>query len=543
MHGSPLREARAASLILLGGKIWTGSGGQPEAEAVAVSGERVVAVGEYGEVKTLAGAETRTIDLAGSRVIPGLSDGHLHVLGGGLLLSRVDLRDAESEEDFEKRLVEYAKGLPAGNWVLGGNWDEERALGGRLPERELLDRLIPDRPTFIRRYDGHMAACNSRALEAAGVGPSTKDPPGGVIDRDPHTGRPTGILRDAGIELVLAKVPKPGESEIARAVESALQEVSRSGLTAADDMGGDELTIRAATIRAYARLAEEGRLPVRISFFLPLAGLDEMKELRDISRPHLRFAGLKAFYDGSLGARTALMFEPYDDAPETCGLRTTPRGVMEPLLLRADAEGLVVSVHAIGDRAIHEVLDIFDEVRRKNGPRERRPRVEHAQHLRRDDIPRFNGLGVIASMQPRHAADDGRFAEKRLGKERCRTSFAWNSLLDSGGRVVFGSDWPVAPLNPFLGIDAAVTRRTTDGCYPEGWFPEESITVEEAVRAYTSGAAYATFSEAERGTIEPGKLADMVVLSRDIMKPEEKGNIAETDVLMSVVGGKLREFG
>lgn len=540
MHRSP---PRAASLVLLGGKVWTGCDARAEVEAVAVSGDRIIAAGGNAELKALAGRETRVIDLAGSRVLPGLCDGHVHLLGGGLLLARVDLREAESEEDFGKRLLAYASTLPAGRWLLGGNWDEERALGGKLPDGGLLDRFVPDRPVFLRRYDGHVAACNSLALEAAGVGPSTEDPPGGVIDRDPRTGRPTGILRDAAIDLVLSRAPRPGEGEIAGAVKAALRRASACGLTSVDDMGGGDPEIRAATVRAYSRLAGEGRLPVRVNFFLPLGRLDELEDLREIAGPCLRFAGLKAFYDGSLGARTALMFEPYDDEPDKTGLCTTPLEEMEPLVLRADEKGLAVAVHAIGDRAIREVLDVFAAVAGKNGPRDRRFRVEHAQHTAEEDIPRFGRLGVIASMQPWHAADDGRFAERRLGEKRCRTSFAWRSLLDSGARVVFGSDWPVAPLSPLRGIDAAVTRRTTDGRHPGGWFPEERVTVAEAVRAYTLGAAYATFSESQRGTIEPGKLADVTVLSRDIMDPAERENIAGAQVAMTVVGGRVHECG
>jgi len=387
-----------------------------------------------------------------------------------------------------------------------------------------------------------MALANSVALRLAGINRHTADPPGGQIVRDPATGEPTGLLKDSAMNLVWRVKPEPTEAEYDRALSAALAEAARVGVTSIQDISGWR------DYAAYQRFHQSGRLTLRVYARTPMRSWRRQAEQvadEGAGDQWLRLGGLKAFVDGSLGSATALFFEPFDDASETAGLRADddiPEGLLENNIKEADKAGLQCSIHAIGDRANNIVLNYFEQVARENGPRDRRFRIEHAQHLLPSDIPRFARLGVIASVQPYHAIDDGRWAEKKIGRARARTTYAFRSLLDSGATVAFGSDWTVAPLSPLTGIYAAVTRQTTDGKNPKGWVPEQKITVEEAVRAYTSSAAYAEFAERDKGTLEVGKLADIVVLSKDIfrIRPEE---IPDTGVWYTIVGGFLRDVG
>jgi predicted amidohydrolase YtcJ len=531
----------AADLVVHNGKVWTGDAAKPDAQAVAVWRDRIIKVGTDAEVLALAGANTKRINLNGLRLVPGFYDSHLHFLGGGRALSAVYLKDAADETEFGKRLKAFDETTSRSRWMLGGLWDHEKTFAGKLPTAALLDKYVKERPVFIRRYDGHMGVANSAALKLAGVTKDTKDPPGGVIERD-ATGAPAGVLKDNAMSLVERFVPEPDDDEIREAVRAALSAAAEVGVTSAQDLDGSAPETRRKLFRIYQQLARDGKLTCRFDLRWPIAQYRELANAgvnADFGSDFVRIGGLKGYMDGSLGSSTAKMFDAYASDAKTTGVFVTEPGDMRALVRAADATGLNVCVHAIGDRANAELLDIFETVAKQNGARDRRFRVEHAQHLRPNDIPRFKQLGVIASMQPFHVADDGRWAEGRIGAKRCASSYAYRSLLDAGAVLAFGSDWPVAPLDPLVGIDAAVNRRTLDGKNPKGWFPAERVTVAEAVRAYTHGSAFGAFQDADRGTIAAGKLADFVLLSRDIFADSERDKIADTKVLLTVVGGKV----
>jgi predicted amidohydrolase YtcJ len=533
---------RGPDLILINAKIWTVNKEQPQAEALAVWRDRILAVGTTEEIRKLAGTDTRMIDLKGQRVVPGFYDSHVHLLGSGTRLGEVALKDAKDEAEFGQRLRDFDRKLPRDRWLLGGEWDHDRALDGKLPTAELIDKYVQDRPVFLRRYDGHMGIVNSRVLKMAGITDKTPEPSGGAIYRKPGSKEPTGLLRDNAMSLVEHLVPAPSDTEIAEAVQNALIEARQVGVTSVQDMDGSGPATRRKLFRLYQQLARSGRLTVRIDLRRPIAEWESLARLgvqANFGDDWVRIGGVKGFADGSLGSSTAKMYDPFINEPGSTGIFVTPLDKMREYVVGADKAGLSVAIHAIGDRANAEMLDIFAEAIKQNGPRDRRFRIEHVQHLRPQDYARFRELGVVPSMQPYHAIDDGRWAEGRIGVKRCASSYAFRSLLDSGARLAFGSDWSVAPLSPILGIDAAVNRRTLDGKHPRGWFPEQKITVAEAIEAYTLTSAYAAFQEKDRGSLEPGKLADLVVLSRDILADAESDHIAKTEVIMTMVGGKI----
>jgi predicted amidohydrolase YtcJ len=535
-------DGLAADVVFTNGKVWTVNARQPEAEAVAVVRGRIAFVGSAAEAKKLVGPDTQVIDLHGRRAVPGFFDSHLHLLGGGMRLAQVALKDCADEAEFGKRLQEFDKKLPRDRWLLGGEWDHDRAFAGKLPDAALLDKYVPDRPVFLRRYDGHMGVVNSRVLKLAGITADTKDPPGGVIYHKPNSQEPTGLLRDNAMGLVEGLVPASSDEEIAEGVRAALAEIRQNGITSVQDMDGSGGVTRRKLLRIYQQLSRGGKLTARIDLRWPLAEWEQLARLgveAGFGDDWVRVGGLKGFVDGSLGSSTAKMFEPYEHEKGSTGIFVTPLAKLREYIEAADRAGLSVAVHAIGDRANAELLDIFEAVGKKNGARDRRFRIEHAQHVRPEDFARFKQLGVIASMQPYHAIDDGRWAEGRIGAKRCASSYANKSLLDAGAKLAFGSDWSVAPLSPILGIDAAVHRRTLDGKHPKGWFPEQKISVAEAIEAYTLTAAYAAFQEKDRGSLEVGKLADLVVLSRDLLAEKERERIAEAEVVLTVVGGKV----
>jgi len=532
----------AADLVLVNGKVWTVDPARPEAEAVAVWHGRILKVGTTVEVKQLTGPVTKVVDAGGKRVLPGFYDSHVHFLGGGQQLSRVELKDAKDEAEFGRRLAEFDRKLPRDRWLLGGNWDHDRAFGGKLPTAAVVDKYVKDRPVFIHRYDGHMSLANTAALKLAGVTADTKDPPGGVVYRLADGKTPSGILKDNAMGLVDQLIPEPGEDEILEAVRAAMRACAENGVTSVQDMDGSSASTRRRLFRVLQRLARAGELTVRIDLRWPIALQTDIALVgaeANFGGGFVRIGGVKGFMDGSLGSSTAKMFDPFEGEPDNTGVYVTEPDMMRALVRSADRAGLSVAVHAIGDRANAVLLDTFAEAAKQNGPRDRRFRVEHVQHLRPADYARFKALGVVASMQPYHAVDDGRWAEGRIGKARCASSYAFRSLLDAGARLAFGSDWPVAPLDVAAGIDAAVNRRPLDGKHPGGWFPEQRITAAEAVEAYTLGSAYAGSQETERGSLAPGKVADLVVLSRDVLAPAERDRIADTKVDLTVVGGKV----
>jgi hypothetical protein len=528
----------AASLVLLNGKIFTVNDAQPRAEAVACLGSRIVAVGSNDEIRKWVGAGTEVIDLAGKLVLPGFNDAHVHFFDGGQNLTGVHLRDAKSEDEFRRRIAAFAAKQPAGRWITGGLWDHDNWTPARLPTRQSIDAASAGHPLFVERLDGHMGLANSEALKLAGITRDTPDPPGGTIVRD-AAGEPTGVLKDGAMERLYRAIPAPSGDQIADAVRAAMRYAAENGVTSVQDMSAAP-----EILRVYQTLLARGELTVRISGHQPLATWQRLAAVglhADFGGEKLHIGALKGFADGSLGSTTALFFEPYLDAPNTSGLANSemiPESKMQDHILSADRAGLQVAVHAIGDKANHMVLGMYEEAERQNGARDRRFRIEHAQHLLPADIPRFGKLHVIASMQPYHCIDDGRWAEKRIGPERAKTTYAFRALLDSGAVLAFGSDWDVAPMVPLLGIYAAATRRTLDGRHPDGWVPEQKITAAEAIRAYTMGSAYAGFDEKIKGSIEPGKLADMVVVSDDILSIPAV-EIEKTRVETTVFDGKV----
>ncbi len=533
-------SAGPADLVIYG-RVWTGDSARPWAGAVAVAGDTISAVGDSAEVARLAGPQTEVLFNGSAMVTPGFLDGHLHWLDAGLQLASVDLRDAASAEEFTRRVKAFVGRLDPGEWVVGGNWDHERWPGAPLPDRSWIDSVTPNNPVFLGRLDGHMALVNSAALEIAGVGRTTPEVRGGTIVRD-RRGVPTGVLKDEAMNLVYRRKPDYTDAQTDSAIVRALSHANSRGVTGASIVyGGAGSTAPWAVYHGLRRVRQAGRLSMRFSVYGDLADwrriADTARQEADTNR-WIRLMGVKGFVDGALGSTTALFYDPYDDAPDSRGLFVTPADSLRAWIGAADSTGLQVAVHAIGDRANALLLEIFDSVARAHGPRDRRFRVEHAQHLRWEDIGRFGKLGVIASMQPYHAIDDGRWAEKRIGPERIKTTYAFRSLLDQGAVLAFGSDWSVAPIDPLLGIYAAVTRRTLDGKNPNGWVPQEKITVEEALRAYTAGNAYGVFAEGRRGKLKPGYLADLVLLDRDITRipPEE---IEQAQVKGTVVAGRV----
>ena len=527
-----------ADLVIQHGHVWTVDSSHPQAEAVALHGNRGVAVGTDAEIAKWIGPHTNKIDAQGKSVLPGFIDSHVHFSSGGGEISSVHLRDAATPQEFSRRIGQHAKKLPKGEWIVGGTWDHELWGGTPLPSHDWIDALTPDNPVFVTRYDGHMALANAVVLHLAGITRETKDPPGGTIVRE-KDGNPTGVLKDAAMDLVYSVMPAPSEEQLLRMIRAAGDEARRFGVTGVHDISSTE------DVRAYQTLASGGELTLRIYCITPLPqwqGPAAAGIRAGFGNDWIHLGALKGFADGSLGSTTALFEKPYSDAPETSGLPNEmmlPDGNMLKMVLGADKAGLQLAVHAIGDKANRIMLDIYSEVIKQNGPREdRRWRIEHAQHLRPEDFARFASLGVIASVQPYHATDDGRWAEKRIGRERCKTTYAFRTLLDNGVRLAFGSDWTVAPMNPMLGLYAAVTRATLDGKNPSGWFPEQKLTLKEAIEAYTMGSAYAEFREKEKGSLKPGKLADVVILDADLFGiPAER--IRDVAVRYTIVGGKI----
>ena len=528
----------AADLIITNAKIWTVDKARPQAESLAVLRDRIVAVGSATEVDAWHGPQTKVIDAQGKLLLPGFNDAHLHFLDGGDHLQSVQLKDSASPEEFVKRIAERARTTPKGEWITGGDWDEQKWSPPNLPTKELVDPVTPDTPVWVNRHDGHESLANSVALRLANITAKTPDPPGGEIVRDSQ-GNPTGVLRDAAQELVNKVMPPMSREHRMRSIRRALEYAASLGVTSVQHMNPEY-----DDVKAYAALEEQGALTVRIYAAPMETGWRDQAKIgirHAFGTAFLRMGAVKGYADGSLGSETAYFFEPYTDAPNTRGLLSDemhPPTAMRQRLQGADAAGLQICVHAIGDQAISMTLDMFDHIEKANGKRDRRWRIEHSQHVAAKDFSRYAKLGVIASVQPYHAIDDGRWAEKRIGPDRIKRTYAFRTFLDNGVRLAFGTDWPVAPLSPLWGIYAAVTRATLDGKNPGGWVPEQKLSVAESVEAYTMGSAYAEFQEKEKGSITPGKLADFVVLSDDIFRIPPAA-IKDVKVEATFVGGKV----
>ncbi len=532
-------------MAFIDGRIWTENPEQPQAQAIGIIGNRIALVGASKEVLEGCAAGTTIVDLGGRRVVPGFNDAHVHFYLGGASLSSVQLRDASTLEDVRERVAEFASTRPKGEWILLGSWDPERWPAGSLLDCRLIDDVTPDNPVLINRADAHTSLANSLAMKLAGVGSNTADVPGGEIGRRAD-GRLNGIFKDAAQGLISRVIPPPTKDQMVRALRAAQMHAAQYGITSIQDMGllgGQARTSAADLFRAYQELEQQGSLNIRVTLYTPLFAWKRLAELGVsawFGNERLRIGGIKAFADGSLASTTAWFFEPYTDAGWTCGLPSDDMSNPEQMLddlTACDQAGLQLAVHAIGDRANAEVLGFFEEMERRNGRRDRRWRIEHAQHVRGCDMRRFRETGAVASVQPYHLSDDGRWADTRIGGKRAKETYAFRSLLDAGATLALGSDWWVAPINPLLTIWAAVTRETLDGTHPGGWIPEQKISVEEAVHAYCVGAAYASGEEHIKGSLVPGKLADLAVLSADIFNipPAE---IQDVQVDMTVLDGR-----
>ena len=525
-----------ADIVIEGGPVWTGlSTGRGRPGAIAIGNGKILAVGDSAEIVRYVGSKTQVLNAAGGLIMPGFADGHTHFISGGFQLASVELRDAATPQEFVHRLKEYASHLKPGEWITGGDWDHTLWRGTPLPQHSWIDSVTPNNPVFINRLDGHMVLANSVAMRAAGVTKATQAPVGGEIPRD-RAGEPIGIFKDQAMGLIARAVPDPSPEQRDSALARALAHAASLGVTATSHVSASW-----ADLASYRRLARANRLTMRAILYFPIADWRAVAE--SIGRggsgdDWVRLGGVKGFMDGSAGSRTAYFFEPFSDSAGYHGIMLQPESDMRAWIGGADSAGLQLAVHAIGDRANAILLAIFDSVSRAHDPRDRRFRIEHAQHLRAEDIPKFGARRVVASMQPYHAIDDGRWLAVRIGPERIKTTYAFRTLLESDAPLAFGSDWTVAPLDPMLGVYAAVTRRTLDGKNPGGWVPEQKLSVGEALRAYTYGNAWATFNEQKWGTLAADRFADVVVLDRDpfAVVPESLGTIKPR---LTIVGGRV----
>lgn len=530
-----LQTAVAQKIAYLNGKVYTVNAKQPLAQAVLCQNGRILMVGSTAEIRKHVEADTKIIDLKGKLMLPGFIDNHTHFADGGSYLLGVDLRGAKSTAEFKAILKKYVADHK-GEWIKSGNWDHEAWEVKELPTKEMLDDFSPDTPIFVDRFDGHMALANSYALKLAGITKNTPVPPGGDIVKDPRTGEPTGVLKDAAMSLIYNIIPAPTPEQKRRYVERALQEARENGITSVQD-----ITFQPDLV-AYQALEKDNKLTCRFYTRLPI---NDYKNLVNagiqagFGSDKIKLGSLKAYADGSLGSSTALMFKPYQQNPNTKGLPSDIiiNGNLRKWALDADKNHLQLSVHAIGDSANYLTLKIFEECVKANPAWDRRFRIEHAQHVRFEDLPLFKQMGAIASVQPYHCIDDGVWAAKRIG-DRIAYTHPYASFIKAGIKLCMGSDWSVAPLNAIYGIYGAVTRRTVDGSHPFGWVPEQKIPVEEAIKGYTINNAYAAFEENEKGSIEVGKLADMVVLDQDILTIDPI-KIFNVKVWMTIFDGKV----
>jgi len=532
-----------ADMVILNGKVVTIDNDNPRAEAIAIVDDRIVAVGTNAKIKKYVDeAQTELIDAQGRLVIPGFNDAHAHF--GPVNPDYVELRYITDPAVITEKVREQVSRSKPGELIRGGHWEHEMFITREWPTKELIDIVAPNNPVVLSRADGHSVLVNSYVIEHSGITKDTPDPFGGEIQRDPETGEPTGIFKEAATQLLKyggIPVERTEEEEAQRTWQGylmALENARKLGITSIQIPGRANWTM-------YEKLLDEGELTSRIDIGAVLTDdierLEQYGKLREKypqENDWLRFGYLKDFMDGTLGSGTALMFEPFSDEPDKAGLPQMTYEELEKKVVAADAAGFQIGIHAIGTKANNWILNAYQKAREINGERDSRHRSEHAQLLIQDDIPRFAELCVIASMQPTHCITDKRFCEKRIGLERSKGAYAWRSLLDAGARIAFGTDYSVEPLNPMEGLYAAVTRKDRKGEEGEGWFPEEKLSMEEAIRLYTLGSAYAQFMEERKGKIKEGYLADIVITDKDLMTvPEDE--IMKTTVDYTIVGGKV----
>jgi len=523
-------------LAFVNGKIYTVNDKQPLAESVVIENNKIIFVGSNNDAERFIDASTEKIDLQGKLMLPGFIDNHVHFLSGGFYLNGIDLRPAKSTAEFKQILKDYAS-AHEGKWIVGGNWDHEAWEVKDIPTKEMVDEFTSNTPILIDRFDGHMALTNSYTLKLAGITKDTESPEGGLIVKDKNTGEPTGILKDNAISLVSKFIPASTEDEYYTALLTALDHAKQLGVTSVQDITYSN------DLKAYRRAEKENKLTCRIYTRMPIESYQKLID-DEIKVPSgsdkLKMGSLKAFADGSLGSSTAWFFERYDQDTLTTGLAMdiVTNGFLEKWAADADKNHLQISTHAIGDKANSYMLNVYENIKNNNPVWDRRFRIEHAQHVRLEDVKRFAEIGVIASVQPYHLIDDGVWAEKRIGNKRIKEAYPLKDFLDNGVKMCFGTDWTVAPLNPLLGIYAAVTRRTLDEKNPEGWIPEQKISLAEAIKCYTINSAYASFEEDIKGTIETGKLADLIVLSEDIFSIDPI-KLKDIKVEMTVFDGEV----
>jgi len=530
-HATGPTKDGTPTLILYGGDVHTMDPSQPHATAVAVAGDTIVAVGDDATVRALARPATRTIDLAGKSVTPGLVDAHCHLYGLGVDLENVSIRQLDSEAATVARIAEAAKQRPATEWLIGRGWDQNRWPGQQFPTKASLDAAVSDRPVLLRRVDGHAFWVNSKALAAAHITADTKDPPGGKIVRDAD-GSPTGVLIDNATDLVDTVVPTPSPAVRERRIRAAAQLAIAAGITGVHEMG-----IEDATAEVYRKLASTNELPLRVYAFL-LGDPGKLDRVRVSPAPAtgwFTMRGVKFFIDGALGSRGARLYEEYDDDKGNLGLWVTEPEKLSAAVDAAVSGGWQVAIHAIGDAGVGSVLDAYLAAQAKHGG-DRRLRVEHLQVIAPQDIPRLVETQAIASMQPTHATSDMPWAEQRIGPERIKGAYAWRTVLDKGVPLAFGSDFPVEEVSPILGLYAAVTRQDAAGNPPGGWYPGQKLTLDEAIAAFTRGAAYAEFAENVRGMVAPGRIADLTVFDRALTADKA---LLDTHAMLTIVGGRI----
>ena len=550
--GQPYPLEPPADLVLTNAKIYTGLTAQPWASDVAIREGFIVAIAGAGadsdaQIKSWLGPKTRVIDLHGQFAMPGFNDAHAHLAAGAYVKLEVDLRGTKSIEEFQQRVRVRLSEFGPKEWIIAPGWDHTLWPVKKFPSRQDLDAISTEHPIFSQRVDGHVAVVNSRALQIAGITRETPDPPGGRIERDPGTGDPTGMLEeDTAMNLVYDRVPPFSEAQRLRSFALVMDEASQNGVTSIQDnsvtAADDRDNYGWQNFLALQQLKREGKQKIRITewlpFTLPLPRLEQMRRAGGTTDPWLKTGALKALVDGSLGSRTAALLAPYSDDPRTSGiLRLDPVALMQ-MAVERDRAGFQIALHAIGDRANKIALDTFAAATNASGPRDRRDRVEHAQVVAPADFARFVALGVIASMQPSHELTDQRWAADRLGPERVKGAYAWHTMEQDGVHLAFGTDYPVEPINPLRGIYACVTRELPEGGPPGGWQLQEKLPMDDCLRAYTAGSAYAEFEEKQKGTIAPGMLADMVVFPVDITSSAPR-ELLSTHAAMTIAGGRL----
>ncbi len=543
--------SQTADTAVVNARIYTVNGGRPWAEALAIRGDKILAVGSAADIAALRGSHTKVIDAGGRLVLPGFTDCHIHFIEGSLSLRRIQLDDAQTLADIQQRVKDYAAAHPHDAWILGRGWLYSSVGSTALPDKKYLDAIVPNRPVYLESYDGHTWWANSRALQLAGITRQTPNPAGGVIVRDPKTGEPTGAIKeDAGDMLVEHAIPLPTREEKLQAIRSGLKEANRVGLVrvhSASDLGIALSDLE--NVDLYNELRRSGELTVR--FYLarymetPTVTKQQIQEIEETRRRYhdewIAAGAAKFFLDGVIESHTAAMLSPYSDDPSQSGQLLWDPAAYEKAVAELDRRGIQILTHAIGDRAIRLALDAYEGAQKTNHTSDARHRIEHIEDASAADIPRFGKLGIIASFQPLHAYPGDNALKvwaRNVGPERSQRAWAWRSTESTGGTLAFGSDWPVVTLNPWPGVQNALTRQTTEGNPPGGWIPGERISLEDAIQAYTLGAAFAGHREKTEGSLEPGKLADLIVLSQDLFKIEPT-EIGKTEVLLTMVGGKV----